>query len=93
MSVKDGESKMISSKRRRRYEWYSPHTSQNATSQVPQEPRFVHVAAASADMSAGLWRSVHVMLNMSNLLLKVSETQGDVPHQISLHELFGTARH
>jgi hypothetical protein len=80
MPVKDEGNKMISSKRGRRYEWYSPHISQNATSLVPQEPLFVQVAAESADMSAGLWRSVHVTLERSNLLLKVPQTQGDVLH-------------
>jgi len=79
MSVKDGGNKMIS-KRRRRYEWYSPHISQNDTSLVHQELLFAHVAAVSADMSAGLWRSVHVTLKMSNLLINDPQTQGDVFH-------------
>jgi len=71
---------MISSKSRRRYEWYSPHISQNATSMVSQEPLFVHVTAVSAEMSAGLWCSVHAMPEMSNLLLVVSEVKGDFLH-------------
>jgi len=66
---------MTSSKSRRRYEWYSPHVSRNATSMVPPEPLFVHVTGVS-----GLWRSVHVVLQMSKLLLTVSERQGDVLH-------------